>query len=129
MFTWSLGCTGWVGSESFARLAITSLAFMLLEVPDPVWNTSSGNCSSKIPAATRSAAAPIRSASSASSRPSSWFTCAAALLIRPSQWITEIGTRSPEIGKFSSAFAVSPPHSCCCSCTLIPVLSRVRWLL
>ena len=34
--TWSLG---WTGSPSFsvARVAITSLAFMFDEVPDPVW--------------------------------------------------------------------------------------------
>ena len=58
MLTWSLG---WAPSP--ARLAITSLAFMLVEVPEPVWNTSIGNWSSNSPAATRSAAAAIRSAS------------------------------------------------------------------
>ena len=39
MFTWSLGC-----APSPARLAITSLAFMFDEVPEPVWKTSIGNC-------------------------------------------------------------------------------------
>ncbi len=58
MLTWSLGCT-----PSPARVAITSLAFMLDDVPDPVWNTSIGNWSSCSPAATWSAAAAIRSAS------------------------------------------------------------------
>jgi hypothetical protein len=29
--------------------------------------------------------------------------------MRPSQWITEAGTGSPEIGKFSIALRVSPP--------------------
>ncbi len=84
MLTWSLGWT-----PSPASAAITSLAFMLLDVPDPVWNTSSGNWSSNSPSATRSAAAAIRSASSASSSPRSRFTRAAAALIRPSQWITD----------------------------------------
>ena len=32
-----------------ARLAITSLAFMLLDVPEPVWKTSIGNSPSSLP--------------------------------------------------------------------------------
>jgi hypothetical protein len=43
--TWSLGCTGWP-SFSAASVAMTSLTFMLLDVPDPVWNTSIGKWSS-----------------------------------------------------------------------------------
>ena len=54
MFTWSLGWT-----PSPAREAMTSLAFMFEEVPEPVWKTSIGNCSSCSPAATCSAAAAI----------------------------------------------------------------------
>ena len=46
MFTWSLA---WASSP--ARLAITSLAFMFDEVPEPVWKTSIGNWSSCSPAA------------------------------------------------------------------------------
>jgi len=38
MFTWSLGC-----APSPARFAMTSLAFMFVEVPEPVWKTSIGN--------------------------------------------------------------------------------------
>ncbi len=38
MLTWSLGC-----APSPARLAMTSLAFMFVEVPEPVWKTSIGN--------------------------------------------------------------------------------------
>ena len=38
MLTWSLA---WVSPP--ARLAITSLAFMFEEVPEPVWKTSTGN--------------------------------------------------------------------------------------
>ncbi len=41
--------------------------------------------------------------------PSSPLTRAAAALMRPSQWMTETGTGSPEIVKFSTAFAVSSP--------------------
>ena len=113
MFTWSLGCT-----PSPARLAMTSLAFMFVEVPDPVWKTSIGNWSSCRPAPMSSAAAPIRSARSASSLPRSALTRAAAPLIAASQRTTLTGTRSPETGKFSTALAVSPPHRCC-SATLI----------
>ena len=58
MFTWSLG---WAPSP--ARLAITSLAFMFDEVPEPVWKTSIGNWSSCSPLATSSPARAIRSAS------------------------------------------------------------------
>ena len=42
-----------------ARLASTSLTFMLVEVPAPAWNTSSGNCSSQWPPSTSSAARTI----------------------------------------------------------------------
>src|SRR3954452_11980230 len=107
MLTWSLG---WAPSP--ARLASTSLAFMLEEVPEPVWKTSIGNWSSCSPAATESPAAAIRSASAESSSPSSPLTSAAAALRRPSQRTTGTGTRSPETGKLSTALVVSPPQSC-----------------
>ena len=38
---------------------MTSLAFMFVEVPEPVWKTSIGNWSSCLPAAISSAAAAI----------------------------------------------------------------------
>ena len=44
-------------ASSIARLAITSLTFMLLEVPEPVWKTSMGNWSSNFPSATSRQAA------------------------------------------------------------------------
>ena len=94
---------------------MTSFAFMFDEVPQPVWNTSIGNWSSNSPSAIRSPAAAIRDALSSSSSPSSAFTCAAALLIRPSQRTTGTGICSPETGKFATALVVSPPHSCSCS--------------
>ena len=53
-FTSSFGCTG-RPSRSVARLAITSFMFMLVEVPEPVWNTSTGNWSSHWPLATSTA--------------------------------------------------------------------------
>ena len=54
MFTWSLGWT-----VAPASVAMTSLAFMFDEVPEPVWKTSIGNWSSCSPAATSVAAAAI----------------------------------------------------------------------
>src|SRR4051794_14582495 len=106
MLTWSLG---WAPSP--ARLAITSLAFMFEEVPEPVWKTSTGNWSSCCPSAIALLASAIRSARSPSSSPRAPFASAAAPLIRPSQRTTGTGTRSPETGKFSTALVVSPPHS------------------
>ena len=44
--TWSFGCTACRRHTGVARRAITSFAFMLLLVPEPVWNTSTGNCAS-----------------------------------------------------------------------------------
>ena len=117
MFTWSLAC-----ASSPARLAITSFAFVFVDVPEPVWNTSIGNWSSWRPSATSSPARPIRSARSASSSPSSPFTRAAAALMRPSQCSTGGGTRSPETGKFSTALLVSTPQSSCRTSSIAMVL-------
>jgi len=54
MLTWSLGCTGVLEpscppSISMARLAITSLIFMLVCVPDPVCHITNGKWSSSFP--------------------------------------------------------------------------------
>ena len=90
---------------------ITSLAFMLDDVPDPVWKTSIGNWLSCSPAAIAAPAAAISLASFGSSLPSSALTRAAVPLMAPSQRMTATGTVSPEIGKLSTAFLVSPPYS------------------
>src|SRR6478609_7829141 len=107
MLTWSLAC-----APSPASFAITSLAFVLVEVPEPVWKTSIGNCPSCLPSAISRAAFSIFAAVRLGSRPSSPLTAAAAPFRRASQCTTGSGTVSPEIGKFSTAFAVSGPHSC-----------------
>ena len=107
MLTWSLAC-----DASPASVAITSLAFMFVEVPEPVWKTSIGNCASCLPAAISPAAFSIFEAVRFGSRPSSPLTAAAAPFTRASQCTTDTGTVSPEIGKFSTALVVSPPHSC-----------------
>lgn len=107
--TWSFGCTS-RPSRSVASVAMTSLVFMFDEVPDPVWNTSTGKCSSQRPSATSSAASRIASAMSLSSTPSSAFTCAAAPLIRARASMWARSMRCPEIGKFSTARCVWARH-------------------
>ena len=107
MLTWSLACV-----PSPASLAMTSLAFVFVEVPEPVWKTSIGNCASCLPAAISAAAFSIRLALRLESRPSSPLTAAAAPFRRASQRTTGTGTVSPEIGKFSTALVVSAPHNC-----------------
>jgi hypothetical protein len=118
MFTWSFG---WTASP--ARLPMTSFAFMLDEVPEPVWKTSMGNWSSCSPAATASPPAAMRSATSWSRSPSAALARAAAALIRPSARITGVGTGFPETGKFATALSVSPPQSLSVICP--PVGSSV----
>ena len=105
MFTWSLRCT-----LSPASAAMTSLAFMFDDVPEPVWKTSIGNWSSCSPRATASAALAIASASFGSSLPSSAFSARGGALDAPEPVDhADGGTVSPEIGKLSTAFFVSPP--------------------
>ena len=65
---------------SAARFAITSLAFMFVEVPEPVWNRRSGSgrraCRRRLPGRLSA----IACAGSSSSMPKSRLTCAAAAL-------------------------------------------------
>ena len=73
---------------------------MLVCVPLPVCQTTSGNSESQRPASTSSAAATIARPFAASSRPSSTCTSAAAFFTRTSAWTSSRGMRSPEIRKF-----------------------------
>ncbi len=107
--TWSFGCTG-RPRRSSASVAMTSLAFMFEDVPEPVWKTSIGKWSSYSPSATASAAFSTASATVASSTPRSAFTRAAAALIRASAAICARSRRCPEIGKFSTARCVCARH-------------------
>ena len=106
--TWSLGCT-LTPASALARWAITSLAFMLVLVPLPVWNTSIGNSASHLAAATSPAALMIAWARPESRSPSSRFTAAACALSAPSAWMNSAGIGRPEIGKFSTARWVDAP--------------------
>ena len=75
--TWSLGCTP-SSTAADANVEITSLTFMLVDVPDPVWKTSIGKCSSSSPASTRRAASAIAAAISAVTPGTSWAALTAA---------------------------------------------------
>ena len=112
-----LGCTGAFApraapASSLARFAITSLAFMLVCVPDPVWKTTRGKCSSSRPSITSSAARAISVATSDGSTPSSAFTRAAARFTRPSARIMgrPHTKRSRPIGKWIRARSVCAPQ-------------------
>ena len=88
---------------------MTSLAFMFVEVPEPVWKMSTTNWSSKSPSATSRAAAAMASDCAASSAPSSWFTCAAASLMDAIASMNDRLKRRSLIGKFSRARIVFAP--------------------
>ena len=107
--TWSLGCTSTPAAR--ASEAITSFAFMFEDVPDPVWNTSTGKASRCLPAATSSAAATIASAVAGAITPRSAFTRAAADFTSPRVRISRGSRGVPLIGKFSTARWVWARHS------------------
>ncbi len=93
LFTSSLGWMGVLEPSTppaswIARLAMTSLAFMLDWVPEPVWNTTSGNSASQRPSITSPAARPMSSTFSGGSWPSAPLTSAAQRLSRPMARIT-----------------------------------------
>ena len=105
--TWSLGWTGALlpstpPASSIARLAITSLAFMLDCVPLPVCHTTSGKCASRSPAITSAAARSISAATSGASRPSPRLARAHACLTTPNPRMTARGNRCPPMRKFAS---------------------------
>ncbi len=115
MLTWSLGCTGVFDPRappaiSMARLAMTSLAFMLVWVPLPVCHTRRGKWSSSAPAVTSAAAREIRSASLGSRRPRSALVRAEASLRIPMARITERGMMSSPMAKWTSDRAVWAPQ-------------------
>ena len=56
---WSFGCGTRSSSAASTSVASTSLTFMFVDVPEPVWKMSTGNWSSSSPRSTRSAASAI----------------------------------------------------------------------
>ena len=102
--TWSLGCTGDLlpgapPRASIARLAITSLAFMLVWVPEPVCQIRRGNSPSRAPLATSSAAATIAAARAGSSWSIAAFTSAQAALRTPKACTIARGMGPPKAKK------------------------------
>ncbi len=121
MLTWSFG---WTSTPFFwAMDAMTSLVFMLDEVPEPVWKTSIGNSASCWPSAISLAAATMASACSAGRRPRSLLTMAQAAFSRPMARIWADSRPRPEIGKFSTARWVWACHSAFTGTLTSPMVS------
>ena len=106
-----------------ARWAMTSLAFMLVLVPEPVWKMSIGNCASYWPSATASAALRMAAAWFFLRCPSARFASAAAALIRPSARMNWRGRCNPEMGKLSIARCVCAPYKASAGTCSSPMLS------
>jgi hypothetical protein len=85
---------------SIARFEMTSFAFMLVWVPEPVCQTTRGKCSISVPSMTSSAASVMACAMRASSAPSLALASAAAFFWIPSARTSGTGMRSPPIRKF-----------------------------
>ena len=112
IFTSSLGCSAFLPSSSFPRLAMTSLAFMLDWVPLPVCQTTSGKCPASAPEITSSQAASIAPSFSSVifSGRRMWFARAAAFLRIPNAWTISSGMRSVPMRKFSRLRCVCAPQ-------------------
>ena len=113
--TWSFGCTGVfdpISPPSFwiALFEITSLKFIFVDVPDPVWKISTRNWSSKSPFITSLHTWTIISPISGSNKPKSTLTSAAANLISASPLIKFLGNFKSLIGKFKIALIVCAPY-------------------
>ena len=127
--TSSLGCTRRPSPRappriSEARLASTSLTFILVCVPEPVCQTASGNSPSCRPASPSSAAATMASAVFADRMPSSTFTCADARLTISSARMSAGGIFSVEMRKYWSERCVCAPHKCSSGTSIGPKVSR-----
>ena len=85
-----------------ARFEITSLAFMLDWVPEPVCHTTSGKWSSSLPSITSWAAATMASPIFLSSPPSAMLVSAAARLTMPNARTMGRGCFSQPILKLPS---------------------------
>jgi hypothetical protein len=100
---------GRLAGVDVARFPITSLAFMLVEVPDPVWKMSRGKSPSRRPSMTSWAAWRMAAARRGSSDPCSSLTAAAWYLIIARAWMKRRGKTRPETGKLRRARSVCAP--------------------
>ena len=114
IFTSSLGCSSFCPAISFPRFAMTSFMFMLLWVPEPVCQTTSGKCPSSLPARISSAACRIASHFSAVifAGFSSRFASAAAFFSTAKARIISSGmfSRPAPIGKLFRLRSVCAPQ-------------------
>ena len=105
MLTSSLGCTSFLPASALARFAITSLAFMLDWVPEPVCQTTRGKWAFSAPEMTSPAACSMAPSFSAVifSGFRAWLALAAASLRIPKACMISAGmVSSPTpMGKFS----------------------------
>ena len=111
-------------SSSEARLASTSLMFILLCVPDPVCQTDNGNSSRCWPASTSSAACTMAVAFSSLSNPRSRLTSAAARFTAASARMSSRGICSVEIWKYCKERCVCAPHRRSAGTSIGPKESR-----
>mmetsp|Transcript_38767 Transcript_38767/g.93081 ORF Transcript_38767/g.93081 Transcript_38767/m.93081 type:complete len:212 (-) Transcript_38767:15-650(-) len=134
MFTSSLGCTGdrdpsLPPTFRMARLLITSLAFMLLLVPLPVWKISTTNWLSCLPLWTSSAASMIAATSLSLplNFPSFRFATAHAFFTSPrlcTKWGCMVRPEMPpSVPKFSTARWVWAPYMASSGTCISPMLS------
>lgn len=107
-FTWSFGLT-LPPRRRLARVATTSLAFMLELVPEPVWNTSTGKCCMKSSCSSCRQVSAIASPIGASSCCRETFARAAAALASNRARTKAWGMRWPLTGKLFTARWVWAP--------------------
>ena len=108
-FTSSLGWSGLDSSNCLARWAITSFTFMLVCVPEPVWNTVNGNSSSHLPSTISSTTWAMSFAFSSVTAPHFALVKAHAFLTSASALICSIGMRWSPILKLLNERCVWGP--------------------
>ena len=122
--TSSFGCTVRPSSQREASVAMTSLAFMFDDVPEPVWNVSMGKWSRCRPSTISRAASTMAPATSSSITPNSALTAAAAALMRANARMWAGSRPRPDTGKFSTARWVWARQSASAGTRTSPIVSR-----
>jgi hypothetical protein len=125
---WSFG---WIGllpprvpvRAKLARPAMTSLAFMLLCVPDPVCQTASGNWSARVPSITSPAASMMALAVFSSIEPWARLACAAAFFWMPRARTIGAGIFSVPMSKFLRLRCVCAPQYASIGTSISPIES------
>ena len=129
LFTWSLGCTGFFEPNLppiiwIALLAITSLTFIFVWVPEPVCQTFKGKCSSCLPLIISSAALIINLLILGSKSLFLALTIAAAFFIIAIEWITRGLTKKSPILKYLFDLSVDAPQYLSPGTFIFPILSN-----